>query len=91
MFLNVTCYFEKGGNKEIFFSVKVSAENCSKKLHCALSPQVNDECTKIPNQTPLKVKEKMVIYGIELVRLITQKLNISIFPLLRCKYDFKAR
>lgn len=79
MFLNVTCFFEKVGNKEIFFSVKVSAEKCSEKLHCALSPQVNDECIKIPNQTPLKVKEKVLIYGIELIRLITQKLNINMF------------
>lgn len=77
MYFNVSCVVEKRGNKETLFRVKGSAEKHSRKLHCPLSPWVKDECIEVLNQTPLKVKEEMLIYGIDLVRLLTQKFSMN--------------
>ena len=40
--LNAGCFFEKGGNKEMFFLVKGSAEKCSKQTALTALCKDND-------------------------------------------------
>lgn len=72
VYLNVGCFVEKRGYREMLFLVKGSAKTMSSKLHCPLPfPWVSEECIRVLSQTHLIVKGEMPIYGIELVRILT--------------------
>lgn len=72
VYLNVGCFIEKRGYREMLFLVKGSAETMSRKLHCPLPfPWMSEECIHVLSQAHLKVKGEMLIYGIELVRILT--------------------